>query len=131
MALVLEIISGQDAHDNTSSSYPVENYSKALAVDKKYKIAYLKECLEADGLDPEVKQSVLNQVESLKAAGYQVEPVSFPYLDYMVPTYYVITTAEASSNLSRFSGIHYGHRTVKATDLESTYKKNHAVEGFR
>ncbi|MES2678328.1 MAG: Asp-tRNA(Asn)/Glu-tRNA(Gln) amidotransferase subunit GatA [Bacteroidota bacterium] len=129
MALVLEIISGKDKHDNTSSSHPVENYSTALAEDKKYKIAYLKECLEADGLDPEVKQSVLKQVESLKAAGHELKAISFPYLDYMVPTYYVLTTAEASSNLSRFSGIHYGHRSAKATDLESTYKKSRS-EGF-
>jgi len=129
MALVLEIISGKDKHDNTSSSQPVENYSTALAADKKYKIAYLKECLEADGLDPEVKQSVLNQVDTLKAAGHQLEAISFPYLDYMVPTYYVLTTAEASSNLSRFSGIHYGYRSTKATDLASTYKKSRS-EGF-
>jgi aspartyl-tRNA(Asn)/glutamyl-tRNA(Gln) amidotransferase subunit A len=129
MALVLEIISGQDPHDNTSSSRPVENYAAALDLNKKYKIAYLKECLEAEGLDPEVKQSVVNQVEALKKAGHSVEPVGFPYLDYMVPTYYVITTAEASSNLSRFSGIHYGHRTSKASDLENTYKKSRS-EGF-
>lgn len=129
MALVLEIISGNDAHDNTSSSRPVEDYTKALDADKKYKIAYLKECLEAEGLDPEVKQSVLNQVETLRAAGHTLEAISFPYLDYMVPTYYVLTTAEASSNLSRFSGIHYGHRTTNATDLESTYKKSRS-EGF-
>jgi aspartyl-tRNA(Asn)/glutamyl-tRNA(Gln) amidotransferase subunit A len=129
MALVLEVISGKDTQDNTSSSHPVENYSQALAPEKKYKIAYLKECLEADGLDPEVKQSVLHQVDSLKSAGHEVQAISFPYLDYMVPTYYVLTTAEASSNLSRFSGIHYGHRSTKATDLESTYKKSRS-EGF-
>lgn len=62
-------------------------------------------------------------------AGHTVEAVSFPYLDYLVPIYYVITTAEASSNLSRFSGIHYGHRSDKGTDLESTYKKSRS-EGF-
>lgn len=128
-ALILEIISGTDPHDNTSSSKKVDNYSAALNADKKYKIAYLKECIEAEGLDPEVKASVLKQIESLKAAGHSVEAVSFPYLDYLVPIYYVITTAEASSNLSRFSGIHYGHRSDKGTDLESTYKKSRS-EGF-
>lgn len=128
-ALVLEIISGRDAHDNTSSSKPVENYPAALAQNKTYKIAYLKECLESEGLDPEVKASVLKQIEALKAAGHSVEPISFPYLDYLVPIYYVITTAEASSNLARFSGIHYGHRSEKGTDLESTYKKSRS-EGF-
>jgi aspartyl-tRNA(Asn)/glutamyl-tRNA(Gln) amidotransferase subunit A len=128
-ALIMEVISGKDAHDNTSSSRSVANYSKALTKDAKYKIAYLKECVESEGLDPEVKQAVLKQLETLKAAGHTVEAISFPYLDYLVPTYYVLTTAEASSNLSRFSGIHYGHRTENATDLESTYKKSRA-EGF-
>ncbi|MBL7933901.1 MAG: Asp-tRNA(Asn)/Glu-tRNA(Gln) amidotransferase subunit GatA [Bacteroidia bacterium] len=128
-ALVLEIISGNDPHDNTSSSKKVENYTAALSTDKKYKIAYLKECIEAEGLDPEVRASVLKQIDTLKMAGHTVEAVSFPYLDYLVPIYYVITTAEASSNLSRFSGIHYGHRSDKGTDLESTYKKSRS-EGF-
>lgn len=128
-ALVLEVIAGKDAHDNTSSLKEVENYSQQLKADKKYKIAYLKECVEADGLDPEVKRAVMHQLDALKAAGHEVEGISFPYLEYLVPTYYVLTTAEASSNLSRFSGIHYGHRTDKATDLESTYKKSRS-EGF-
>jgi aspartyl-tRNA(Asn)/glutamyl-tRNA(Gln) amidotransferase subunit A len=129
MAIVLQVISGNDPHDTTSSSQPVDDYHKALAPEKKYKIAYLTECLENEGIDPEVKQSVLKQIEALKAEGHQLEPVSFPYLEYLVPTYYVLTTAEASSNLSRFSGIHYGHRSAKATDLESTYKKSRS-EGF-
>ncbi len=129
MALVLEVISGKDVHDNTSSSQPVASYVKGLAADRKYKIAYLKECIDSEGLDPEVKSAVLNQIETLKAAGHQLQEVSFPYLEFLVPTYYVLTTAEASSNLSRFSGIHYGHRTEKATDLESTYKKSRS-EGF-
>ncbi|WP_317898912.1 Asp-tRNA(Asn)/Glu-tRNA(Gln) amidotransferase subunit GatA [Aurantibacillus circumpalustris] len=128
-ALALEVICGLDPRDNTSSSEKVETFSKGLAADKKYKIAYLKECVNAEGLDPEVKSSILKQIEILKAAGHQLEEVSFPYLEYLVPTYYVLTTAEASSNLSRFSGIHYGHRTENATDLESTYKKSRS-EGF-
>jgi aspartyl-tRNA(Asn)/glutamyl-tRNA(Gln) amidotransferase subunit A len=128
-AIILEVISGKDKQDNTSSSENVEHYSAALAENKKYKIAYLKECVEAEGIDAEVKQSVLKQIETLKASGHEVEAISFPYLDYLVPTYYVLTTAEASSNLSRFSGIHYGHRTGNATDLESTYKKSRS-EGF-
>lgn len=128
-ALVLEIISGADINDNTSSSQKVENYSQDLGADKKYKFAYLKECVEADGLDPEVKQAVLKQIEWLKNNGHTVEAVDFPYLEFLVPTYYVLTTAEASSNLSRFDGIHYGYRTKNATDLESTYKKSRS-EGF-
>lgn len=128
-ALIMEIISGQDARDNTSSSHAVDAYTKALNAEKKYKIAYLKECIDSEGMDPEVRSAIVKQVETLKAAGHDVQAISFPYLDYLVPTYYVLTTAEASSNLSRFSGIHYGHRSANATDLESTYKKSRS-EGF-
>jgi aspartyl-tRNA(Asn)/glutamyl-tRNA(Gln) amidotransferase subunit A len=128
-ALVLEIISGADKNDNTSSSQKVEVYNQGLSADKKFKFDYLKECVEAEGLDPEVKQAVLKQIEWLKNNGHVVEAVDFPYLEFLVPTYYVLTTAEASSNLSRFDGIHYGYRTKNATDLESTYKKSRS-EGF-
>lgn len=128
-ALVLEVLAGQDKHDNTSSSEKVAEYSKEINSGKKYKIAYLKECVEAEGIDPEVKQSVLNQLESFKKAGHTVQTVSFPYLEFLVPTYYVLTTAEASSNLSRFDGVHFGYRSPNATDLESVYKKSRS-EGF-
>ena len=128
-ALVLEVISGKDKHDNTCSSEKVESYSSQINETKKYKIAYIKECVEAEGIDSEVKQIILNQIETLKSLGHSVEAISFPYLDYLVPTYYVLTTAEASSNLSRFSGIHYGHRTQITSDLENTYKKSRS-EGF-
>ncbi len=128
-ALVLEVISGKDKHDNTCSSEKVESYCSQINETKKYKIAYIKECVEAEGIDSEVKQIILNQIETLKSLGHSVEAISFPYLDYLVPTYYVLTTAEASSNLSRFSGIHYGHRTQITSDLENTYKKSRS-EGF-
>ena len=128
-ALILEVISGKDKHDNTCSSEKVESYSNQIHEIKKYKIAYIKECVEAEGIDSEVKQIILNQIETLKSLGHSVEAISFPYLDYLVPTYYVLTTAEASSNLSRFSGIHYGHRTQITSDLENTYKKSRS-EGF-
>jgi len=128
-ALIMEIISGKDAYDNTSSSEKVPAYTAALQEEKKYKIACIKECIEAEGLDADVKQNVLKQLEAFKKAGHQVEMISFPYLEFLVPTYYVLTTAEASSNLSRFSGIHYGHRSEKGKDLESTYKKSRS-EGF-
>ena len=128
-ALVTEIISGKDPRDNTSSSKEVKNYSKGLGEKKQYRIAYIKDCLENEGIDPEVRKHVEKQLEALKAAGHTIEPVSFPYLDYLVPTYYVLTTAEASSNLSRFAGIHYGFRSPDSKDLESTYKKTRS-QGF-
>lgn len=129
-ARVMEVISGADEFDSTASQKPVPAYSEQIKPSgKKYKIAYLKDCLEANGLDPEVKKAVTEQLEKFKSEGHTVEAVSFPYLDYLVPVYYVLTTAEASSNLSRFDGVHYGYRSKNATDLESTYKKSRS-EGF-
>ncbi|MBK7181501.1 MAG: Asp-tRNA(Asn)/Glu-tRNA(Gln) amidotransferase subunit GatA [Bacteroidetes bacterium] len=128
-ALIMEVMAGTDEYDSTASSQPVPAYSKELTTTKKYKIAYLKECLEADGLDAEIKNRIYDIIEKLKAAGHTVEAVNFPYLEYLVPTYYVLTTAEASSNLARFDGINYGYRSPNATDLESTYKKSRS-EGF-
>lgn len=128
MQLVMEIISGKDEHDATSSSKPVEKYTQTPAVVKR-KIAYIKECLYHEGIDPEVQQATLATIEKLKQQGHEVSEVSFPYLDFLVPVYYVLTTAEASSNLSRFSGLMYGHRSTAATDLESTFRKSRS-EGF-
>jgi aspartyl-tRNA(Asn)/glutamyl-tRNA(Gln) amidotransferase subunit A len=81
------------------------------------------------GLDTEVKEKLDDTIEKLKAAGHEIVELSFPYLDYLVPTYYVLTTAEASSNLSRFDGVHYGHRSSEAKGVEQTYIKSRS-EGF-
>lgn len=121
-SLVLEVISGLDPKDNTSSSVKLEGLAEAKLNGPK-KLAYIKECLEMPGLDPEIKQDFEERIASLKAKGHTVEPVSFPYLDHMVPTYYVLTTAEASSNLARYDGVHFGYRAEGAVDLESTYVK--------
>lgn len=128
-ALILEVIAGKDEYDATSSSKPVPSYSTNIQYEGKAKICYLKECFESQGLDKELKEQLNQKISNLKSAGHEVVEVDFPYLDYLVPAYYVLTTAEASSNLSRYSGIHYGHRSATATDLESTYKKSRS-EGF-
>ena len=128
-ALVLEVIAGADDFDSTVSSREVEAYSKGVTEQKPKKIAYIKECLEREGLDQEVKSFIKNKIKELEDNGHTVEPISFPYLDLLVPTYYVITTAEASSNLARFDGVHYGYRSENISDLESTYV-NSRTEGF-
>jgi len=128
-ALLLEIIAGADDFDSTVSSRIVEEYSKNKFDNKPKRIAYIKECLESKGLDVEIKQSIEDRIAKLKEDGHIVDSISFPYLDYLVPTYYVITTAEASSNLARFDGVHYGYRSENITDLESTYV-NSRTEGF-
>lgn len=128
-AAILEVMSGMDDYDATLSSQPVPAYTQQLELTGKKRIAYLEDCIEKDGLDPEIKARVLNVIEQLRAQGHTVEPVRFPYLDYLVPAYYVLTTAEASSNLSRYDGVHFGYRSPNAFDLESTYKKSRS-EGF-
>jgi len=128
-ALLMEVIAGADDFDSTASSKSVEEYSKEKFDNKPKRIAYIKECLENKILDAEVKQLIEDKIAKLKEEGHIVEPISFPYLDYLVPTYYVITTAEASSNLARFDGVHYGYRSENITDLESTYV-NSRTEGF-
>lgn len=127
-ALVTEVMAGKDAMDSTSSSREVGSYAPEFK-DSKKRIAYIQEAFETEGIHPEVRARVEAIIEKLKQEGHTVEPVSFPYLDYMVPTYYVLSTAEASSNLSRFDGVHYGYRSQNAVGVEATYKKSRS-EGF-
>jgi aspartyl-tRNA(Asn)/glutamyl-tRNA(Gln) amidotransferase subunit A len=127
-ALLLEIMSGKDAYDSTASSKEVPNYLDGK-LPEKLKIAVLKESFETKGIDAEVVAQTEKIIADLKAKGHEVELVSFPYLDYVVPTYYVLTTAEASSNLSRFDGVHFGYRSQDAKGVEETYKKSRS-EGF-
>ncbi|MEJ7560373.1 MAG: Asp-tRNA(Asn)/Glu-tRNA(Gln) amidotransferase subunit GatA [Pedobacter sp.] len=128
-ALLMEVLAGADEYDSTVSRRTVPQYSAGLKETSKKRIAVLKETLESDALDPEVKSSVLEAIESFKKDGHSVDFVSFDLLDYLVPAYYVLTTAEASSNLSRYDGVHYGHRNTDATNLNELYKKSRA-EGF-
>ncbi|NDK57116.1 Asp-tRNA(Asn)/Glu-tRNA(Gln) amidotransferase subunit GatA [Pontibacter fetidus] len=128
-ALLLEIMAGPDEYDSTASHQPVPSYSSLLKTDKKYKIGYIRDCFESEGLDTEVKDSILGVKDMLQADGHQVEAVEFPYLDYMVPTYYILTTAEASSNLGRYDGVKYGYRSPNISDLTSLYKQTRS-EGF-
>ena len=128
-SLILEIIAGNDPKDSTSSSRMVEKYTDSKAPSEKKKIAFLKDYIESPGLSKEIKENFLNLVEALKADGHTVEELEFSYLDVIVPTYYVLTTAEASSNLARFDGVHYGYRSPNAYNMESTHKLSR-TEGF-
>ena len=128
-ALITEVIAGGDEYDSTCSNRPVPSYSESLNFEGKAKITYFKSYVENEGLDPEIKANFFKLVEQLKADGHTVEESEFPYLDYLVPTYYVLTTAEASSNLARYDGIHYGYRSNEAEDLQTTYLKSRS-EGF-
>lgn len=128
-ALVSAIMSGKDDYDSTLHQSDVSEYNLDFNSDKKLKIAYIVDCLEREGIDPEVKAKTLDIIEQLKAQGHSVEPVEFPFLDQMVPTYYVLTTAEASSNFSRYDGVHFGYQAADVVGVENTYKKSRS-EGF-
>ncbi|WP_300596278.1 Asp-tRNA(Asn)/Glu-tRNA(Gln) amidotransferase subunit GatA [Niabella sp.] len=130
-ALVLEVIAGADAYDSTVSQQPVPAYSQQLEKDRRYKIAYFPEALEHESLDPEIGNAIKDRLQQWEAEGHTVAPVHFDLLDYIVPTYYVLTTAEASSNLSRFDGVKYGYRSAAGNhvELDDFYKKNRS-EGF-
>ena len=127
-ALILEVIAGKDDFDATVATLKVDNYSEPKE-NKKLKIAVIKESCELKGLDAEIKLAMEKTISGLKEQGHQVDKISFPYLEHMVPTYYVLTTAEASSKLSRYDGVHFGYRTETARGVEDTYKKSRS-QGF-
>lgn len=124
--LLYQIMAGHDAMDATSSSKPIHGQSEAR---KKFRFAYYKEVLDSKGLHPKTKALFEEKIDFLKKSGHEVFETSFPYLDHLVPCYYVLTTAEASSNLGRYDGIHYGRRSASSVDIPSTYF-NSRTEGF-
>ncbi len=128
-ALLLEIIAGKDDQDSTVSNLPVDKYSDFSSENKVYKIAYLKDAIESEGLQLEVQSETVAKIINLKLQGHKIEAVEFPLIKAFLPTYYILTTAEASSNLNRFDGVKFGHRSLEATDLMSLYKKTR-FEGF-
>jgi aspartyl-tRNA(Asn)/glutamyl-tRNA(Gln) amidotransferase subunit A len=127
-ALLMNVISGHDHMDSTSVDIPVPDYTKALVNDVKgIKIGIPKEYF-VEGMNPEVKNIVEEAISRLKTLGAKHNPVSLAHTDYAVPVYYILATAEASSNLSRFDGVQYGLR-VKTSKLIDMYKKTRG-EGF-
>ena len=130
VATVLEVISGADEYDSTVSQKPVENYSASLNGNKKFRFAYFKETLEHLSLDTEIVSGIKKLEQQIKAEGHEVTPLSFEYLDYIVPVYYILTTAEASSNLARYDGVRYGYRSAKPADDLTTFYMQNRSEGF-
>ncbi len=128
-ATVLGLIAGSDPMDSTCLSAPVEDY--AAESDKPVeglKIGVPAEYF-AEGLDPEVRAAIEKGIDALKAAGCTVKPVSLPHTKYAVPVYYLIATAEASANLSRFDGVRYGYRSPDSATLSDMYSHSRD-EGF-
>ena len=125
--IINNVISGYDKNDSTS----IKNteFVKNTQEEKRKKIVYFKNSLELEKLDPEIKSHFNKTVSSLKTNGHSVKEINFPYLNYLLPVYYILTTAEASSNLARYDGVHFGYRSNCADNLESTYVKSR-TEGF-
>jgi aspartyl-tRNA(Asn)/glutamyl-tRNA(Gln) amidotransferase subunit A len=166
IALVLEVMSGFDPRDATSSKRPVPAYFKELANNTQrtpdippggksgiirkdktagvpsprsgdqsnlagpYRIGVFKQALEHPSLDPEIREVLSGFILELQIRGHEIREIPFDLLDYIVPAYYILTTAEASSNLSRFDGVRYGHRTADPkAGFPEFYRKSRS-EGF-
>lgn len=132
IALALEIMGKPDEYDSTMiTQAPATAYSRFRETSEKpYRIAYFRQVMEHPSLDPEMSHAINQTLLELTKQGHSVEAVEFDLIDYIVPTYYVLTTAEASSNLARFDGVRYGHRTSEAVkDLTDFYCRNRS-EGF-
>jgi len=129
LALIMEIISGKDNHDATMLEECSDCYLEQNQSGKKLSFAVLKECIENNSIDKEVKEYTLKVIELLRSQGHTINIIDFPLINFVVPCYYALSTAEASSNLSRFSGLLYGFRSKNSTDLDSMYKKSRS-EGF-
>lgn len=127
-ALVMEVISAKDDNDSTSVDKIVPDFLASLKDERKFKIGIPKEYF-ADGLDGEIKTAVLNVADKLKLENYFVKEVSLPKTEYTIAAYYILTTAEASSNLARFDGARYGIRSKDFNDLNEMYV-NTRVEGL-
>ena len=128
-AIVLRTIAGRDPMDSTSADVPVDDYVAEL--DKPVrgmKLGVAKEYF-GDGLDEEVRQAVEAAIDKLKGLGCEIVPVSLPHTPYAIPTYYLIATAEASSNLARYDGVRYSHRARGVKTLSEMYRRSRD-EGF-
>jgi len=128
-ALVLRTIAGRDPMDSTSADLPVPDYVADL--DKPVRglrIGVAKEYF-GEGLDSEVRKAVEDAIQKLAELGCEIVPVSLPHTEYAIPTYYIVATAEASSNLARFDGVRYGYRAKNARTLSEMYRRTRD-EGF-
>ena len=127
-AQVLEVIAGPDDFDSTAlqSALPAID----LQPSKKYRIAYFPEWIEHPSIDPEISLQIKDRIKELQDSGHEVEPISFALSDFIVPTYYVLTTAEASSNLSRYDGARFGYQSAKAANNLYSFYQHNRTEGF-
>ena len=128
-ALVLRTIAGRDPMDATSAEVPVPDYVAELEKPVRgLKVGVAKEYF-GEGLEPEIRKAVEDGIQALAKLGCEVVPVSLPHSEYAIPTYYIVATAEASSNLARFDGVRYGYRAKGVRTLSDMYRRSRD-EGF-
>ncbi len=128
IALVLSIIAEFDNDDSTSENIEVPDYVNKITEDRKFNIGLPKEYF-AEGLNQEIRDAINHKVEGLKKAGHKIIDIDLPHTEYSIATYYILTTAEASSNLARFDGARYGFRSKESSSLTNMYV-NSRSEGF-
>lgn len=119
-ALVMEVMAGYDDQDSTSVNQSVPNYCANLKLENKLRIGIPKEFF-AEGLDTEIKEAIGAKIEKLKSDGFEIVDIDLPHTEYSIATYYILTTAEASSNLARYDGARYGTRVENPKDLVDMY----------
>ncbi|MBC7936030.1 MAG: Asp-tRNA(Asn)/Glu-tRNA(Gln) amidotransferase subunit GatA [Rhizobacter sp.] len=131
VALLLDIMSKHDPMDSTMSLQPASRlYPIRSQRDKKFRFCYFPQAVDHPSIDMEIKEKINSLTNQLKNDGHTIDPVNFDLIDFIVPAYYVLTTAEASSNLSRYDGVRFGHQSEKKpADLEDFYLNNR-TEGF-
>jgi len=129
LSLLLEVLSGHDEKDSTSSPLPVPQFSKIKNdTDTIKRIGIPKEYF-GEGLQREIRESINNLISQLKENGFEIKEISLPHSEFTIATYYILTTAEASSNLARYDGAKYGYRSKESNNLENLYR-NSRSEGF-
>ncbi|MEZ5307354.1 MAG: Asp-tRNA(Asn)/Glu-tRNA(Gln) amidotransferase subunit GatA [Pyrinomonadaceae bacterium] len=129
IAKVLGVVAGRDGRDATTADVEVPDYEAALENDLSGKTIGVPRALFGEGLDSEVREAVENGIVSLAGMGAKIVDVELPHIKYGIAVYYIIATAEASSNLARFDGVRYGHRAADASGLREMYMKTRE-EGF-
>jgi aspartyl-tRNA(Asn)/glutamyl-tRNA(Gln) amidotransferase subunit A len=130
VAVTAEVIAGPDEYDSTAEDRPVPAFAADMKSNNhRWKIGFLKQAFEHPSLDDSMRREYIRFIDELKMQGHEVQPIELDYLDLIVPTYYILTTAEASSNLSRYDGIRYGYRAPREADLQTNYRQTRSI-GF-
>lgn len=129
VALVLQVIAGHDENDSTSADVPVPDYLSYLDKDVKGLRVGVPAEYFSEGLDDEIREAIERRLDFLRESGAIIEKISLPHTEYNIPTYYILVTAEASSNLARYDGARYGYRSPQAKSLYEMYVKSRS-EGF-